>query len=680
MDEEKLDLKNPFAGFNASLMNDDDIIRYWIKPHILFSRQALGVDLTGDIPVVLEGGRGTGKTMLLKFMSNEVTVKEYVAKHQTGHRFLEKTPYLAVYHRFDGPSLGSFVSRHTSEEAWETIFKHYLELVIGQKFTMMLSNLKRNRCFDLDPSRENELIIGVLKLVDPDCSYQVTDCSIEFATAFLQQRLDRVFDFINDSAISEGTKFSQHIVNSGRLIFGVPELALKVLPELCGKKIIILLDEYENLRLNQQKIVNTLVKHTKLPVTFRIGTRLRGFKTYDTLNEGEFLMEDADYRKIRFEDVLTAKKDSFRDLLRMIARRRLEQIREFGRKQIVDIEEILGELSYEDEALMIVFGRKMSRREVDEYPEEKYRTEAKHIQEIMDILKTKYHSDAEKTLSLLIDKQKPLFEMLNLLLLRRDYKPDQVERLFKAYVGKNKESPYYSKYRNLYDKNKVDLLFQLISLNKPRQKQYAGFSTFCMLSSGIIRNFLELCYQSFNIALFSDRESLIEGRQMPIQAQTEGAKIRAERYMDVIERIPEYGNEVKSLVRSLGAIFYSWQNDPVLSEPEVTYFCVDSTSLSDKARKILDSAAQWSVLQPKKPMKGKSATDPLFDAYALNHILAPYFGISYRLRGRIREFGRADLEALMFGTEEEKSKAIIRLSRHPFPGRTKTILDFVGKG
>jgi hypothetical protein len=679
MDERELDLKNPFAGFNASLMNDDDIIRYWIKPHILFGRQALGIDLTGDIPVVLEGGRGTGKTMLLKYMSNEVRIKDYVAKHQVGDHFFEQTPYLGIYHRFDGPSLASFAYRHTSEEAWETIFKHYLELIIGQKFILMLSNLDSNKCIDLGSNREIELVLQTLKLVDPKSDFDKEKCSTKFAVAFLQQKLDKVFEFINCSALSEGTKFSDYVLSSGRLIFGIPDLIQKHLPELRDKRIIILLDEYENLRLDQQKIVNTLVKHTKLPVTFRIGTRLRGFKTYDTLNEGEFLMEDADYRRIRFEDVLTAKKDSFRGLLKMIAKRRLEQISEFKNRQLVDIDELLGELSLEDEALMIVFGRKMSREEIDKYPMEKYKTETKHVLEIRHILENKYQSDIEKSLLVLVNKQNPLVEMLNLLLLRRGYKLDKIVKLLKAYASKNKKSADYLKYKNLYDKNKLDLLFQLISLNRPKQKQYAGFSVFCMLSSGIIRNFLELCYQSFNIALFSDRESLIDGRKMPIQAQTVGAKIRAERYVDVIERIPECGNEIKSLVRSIGAIFYSWQNDPVLSEPEVTYFCIDYTSLSSKARKILDSAVQWSVLQPKKPMKGKSPTDPLLDVYALNHILAPYFGISYRLRGRIPQFGKDDFEALMFGTEEEKNKAIIKLSKHPVFERTTTILDFMEK-
>jgi len=116
-------------------------------------------------------------------------------------------------------------------------------------------------------------------------------------------------------------------------------------------------------------------------------------------------------------------------------------------------------------------------------------------------------------------------------------------------------------------------------------------------------------------------------------------------------------------VRSLGAVFSGLQKDPRLKEPEVTYFCVDKTSLSEVARMILDTAVQWSVLQEKRPMKGKLSTEPLLDVYALNHILAPYFKISYRLRGRIPQFYEEDIEKLMFGKEEKKKSVISRLSR-----------------
>jgi hypothetical protein len=79
-------------------------------------------------------------------------------------------------------------------------------------------------------------------------------------------------------------------------------------------------------------------------------------------------------------------------------------------------------------------------------------------------------------------------------------------------------------------------------------------------------------------------------------------------------------------------------------------------------------------------MKGKAATDPLIDVYVLNHILAPYFGISYRLRGRIRQFSKDDLETLMFGTEREKELTRNKLSRESRINLSSnaSLLDFVG--
>ena len=74
--------------------------------------------------------------MLLKWMSNEVRIKEHVVKNSSGKGFLNKVSYIGIYHRFDGPSLGSFTSRNTTDLAWETIFKHYFELVIGQRLVI----------------------------------------------------------------------------------------------------------------------------------------------------------------------------------------------------------------------------------------------------------------------------------------------------------------------------------------------------------------------------------------------------------------------------------------------------------------------------------------------------------------------------------------------------------------
>jgi len=224
-------LKNPFAGFNASLMNDDEIIKYWIEPHVLSEMTALGIDLTGNIPVVLMGGRGTGKTMLLKFMSNEVQIKEYLSKHENKNGFLGETKYLGVYHRFDGPSLASFADRNVTDEAWETIFKHYLEVVIGQNYATMLRSLKQAGCVDLSVDTEKSLISEMFKFVDQKATPNTEECTLVSFIDFMQEKLDKVFEFINRSALSKEVEFSDDILSSGKLIFRLPDVMQRFIPE-----------------------------------------------------------------------------------------------------------------------------------------------------------------------------------------------------------------------------------------------------------------------------------------------------------------------------------------------------------------------------------------------------------------------------------------------------------------
>ncbi|MBZ9572553.1 hypothetical protein KJA15_04450 [Patescibacteria group bacterium] len=662
MDDNKISgLKNPFAGFNASLMDSEDIVQYWIQPEILFERQAVGVDLTGEIPVVLMGGRGTGKTMLLKFLSHEVQIK-YLLDEERKKNFLKNTKFIGIYHRFDGPSLSSFSNRNIDDVAWETIFKHYFEIVIGQKYISMLLTLITNECLTLTSTTEKSIVADILNLIDLEQSQNEEENYLENLNKTMQIMARDVFQYINEAALCETPKFySRPIITSGQLIFGIPQILIQKIPEFQNKNILILLDEYENLLFQQQKIVNTLIKHVKKPVTFRLGTRLYGFKTYDTLNEDEFLMEDADYRKILFEDILLANNTNYKNLLKKIAKKRLENVEQFKKIGFLDIEDWLDELNPVEEALHIVYEPEIFVKEKNL----KNSTVGKQINDIRKELISKNipKSKVEELISKLQCRENPLIEMLNLLLLRRDYDPNELINFYKVYKNGEKDKEEYKKYRELYNKNELGLLFQLLSLYRPKKKMYAGFNTLSMLSSGIIRNFLEICYQIFNLSLFYDRENIIKNGKIQFQIQTEGAEIRAEKFYSTIERIPKYGNQIKSLVTALGAIFYAWHKDPRLREPEVTYFCVDKTSLSDEARKILETAVQWSVLQQKKSMKGKTSDEQLLDVYAMNHILSPYFTISYRLRGRIPQFNKNDVETLIFGEEQQKQRVINRLGR-----------------
>ncbi len=657
--------ENPFAEINANFMTADDLLKYWIKPEFMFEQQTVGVDITGGLPVFLMGGRGTGKTMLLKYLSYDLQKKEHFEKNEQSNQnsmkdFIKNKNFLGVYYRIGGPTLGSFQRRGLDEDAWYTIFGHYFDLNISQLYILMLLDIKEYGGVKLSADIEKQICEEITALIYGTCSnQQITQLKEVFLC--LQQLQHNVEQFINRAALpgSEDKPPFNNIMPSGKLIFEIPYIFQKFLPELENKNILIIIDEYENLLEYQQKIINTLIKHTKPPVTFRIGMRLNGLRTSATLNHEEFLKRDADYRVIFFENILTSKMERYRTLLREISEKRLRLHSVIGNK-VVSIDEFLESITPEEEA------KRLEAKSIK-------RTDRPHFHKMKEYLRVHNFSDnqIEDIFKRISCPDNPLIEKLNMLLIVRKVEKKQyssefvgeVERSMNFFVQNRKEAAEYKKYRTAYEKYKIALLFQLISDYRDK-KIYAGFDTYAMLSSGIIRNYLELCWHAFNLAIFNNKEELLAGK-ISIENQTKAAVEMAQRSFEDIEMIQTYGREIKDFIFHIGRFFRALHMDERLREPEPIYFCTNDTQLDKSTKELLDTAQKWSVLQKKPAMQPESPTslnDTFPDVFVLNRIFSPIFRISYRIRGRTN-ISPTELNLLIKGSEEEKKALLKKLSK-----------------
>lgn len=68
--------------------------------------------------------------------------------------------------------------------------------------------------------------------------------------------------------------------------------------ELAGKQFYFLIDEFENFEDYQQRILNTIIKHSQGAYTFKVGVRELGWRERSTLNGNEQLTSPADYARI----------------------------------------------------------------------------------------------------------------------------------------------------------------------------------------------------------------------------------------------------------------------------------------------------------------------------------------------------------------------------------------------
>ena len=632
-----LTYSNPFSKYNANLMTANEILTYWCNP--FFSFRASGVDeqqvFTDAQPIVFEGGRGTGKTMFLRYFSYEVQIHDFKRSAKSQGGMLDhaiKKGGVGVYIRMDGALVRDFTGKGVAEDVWDAVFGHYFDLHVCQKYV----DLVKSWCL-AGAIEDSEVATFVGSLCQQLGDVSETQPTLDHAIALVAARIDEVRDFRAAVSFEKVPFKPSKAVAAGDLTFGIPRALSTAISRLpTDFRFIVLLDEYENFSRRQQRALNTLLKFPRKDVTFRVGMRLEGFHTADTISPDEFIKVGRDYTAVVFEDVLT-KNTEYQSFLEDVASRRLEAEPFFKEKQWCNIQMFLGAREdVETEARKL---RGTTRR-------------TRHLEKAVAALADDEKSEALEALSC---PENPLLEMLNAVWLMRGRSIKDTRQGMHDYLA-NRKTELEEKYRRDYvDKYKLSLMF-LLSSHERKDKLYYSFNTYCFLSSGIVGNFLELCRRAFQIAAFENREALLEGGQISPKLQNMAAREVGKSELDMIRRIPEYGIKLSHFANSLGNCFRTYHQDPRLRYPETNQLSVDlSTVPSEEDRSTFEAAIRWSVIQRKPRLQGPNPGGGKTEIYTLNRILAPVFQISYRTRGGKSETIPGDRLSQCFSSDRVRS-------------------------
>jgi hypothetical protein len=198
---------------------------------------------------------------------------------------------------------------------------------------------------------------------------------------------------------------------------------------------------------------------------------------------------------------------------------------------------------------------------------------------------------------------------------------------------------------------------------KKKRKLFAGFDDFILLSSGIVRYFLELCGMSYYFAVRG-----VHPPKGPLKItckhQTDAAYALSSYYLGTIgKNIAHHGPKIQQLAVDLGDIFRQKLLNH-LSEPEAARLSItDPHTLEDpsyqEVRHVLDVAEMHSVLQVPRGLGGirpKHATEVQPLEYLLNRIYAPVLQFSSRPRWRTN-FKSHDVKGLLDPNERQATKA-----------------------
>lgn len=556
--------ENPFESVNADGLNYQDIPSLFVGKYTPFEI------INKRFDTLLEGQRGTGKTMVLRYIAFESQIREWTNKPERNPLdfFSVEQNFIGIYCRleqgvFDKADLDAF----DDESEKERLFEHRLVL---HCLSSALATLQA--VFTYEPLQSERLRRLNSRLATILKESKIQDCrdwkeTITFASDTININVLQEDLYLGSLSASAPTAFTPYLTLSGQF---VPFLEL--VKELLGVKcpFFLLLDDFDVLRPSQQLCVfRTASARKHNLICFKYGIMSLGKKA-SLSGTGRTYREGSDYNRVLFNWTLKGWQNHYKRICELITDARLRSKR-WPYAKVIDF---LGTW--------------------------------KHAE----ILKNKVKGAMESEWQKLPLNKKP-----------------------KTFGN------YWTKYGHAR-------FFQYLRQNRI-QYRYSGYQDIIDSSSGIIRQYLEICKEIVSKAL-AEGWTPRKGKLISPEIQNDEIRRYSQNMMHELSQtagstdallsgdITITSKQMVTLIESLCDLFYDRLHSE-LREPEVFTFSIrDSLDANQHAKLLLDVAIRESILHERDdPYPPKTSGGPPLPTYMLNRRLIPRRDLSPRMQGRV---------------------------------------------
>ena len=600
--------KNPFIECTARDMSYEEVFRFWCSPFGCY-RLDEGQLFSSHTPLIIEGARGSGKTMILKYLSyfcqKEVALDK---KEEDVVGYICKKGGIGFYYRYNAHFDKLIHDLSCSDEVKKELFCYYYDLFLSLEILNVLEDIQKN--LYVDP-KEMDL------LADRICSaLALEDRDIKNMKETISEWTYEIDEWIRNYKYYSGSEERlKNMIHGSDMVRKLCNCIKSCISRFKNVELLILIDEYENVKYFQE-ITNTWIRRVDSlsACSYRIGTRPQGISTYNT----EFSEEIRDGRDFILCPLNCVNMKSYKEFIKEVTFRRLNKIEFFKENSLTDITRILGTReNFDDEASRIV-----QNKERDIF-------DKLHIPEnVIDYLWCEGH---------------PLMQMMNIVWYLRGKQQEMIQKAQNADLSGTADK--YSedtvlkeahKYKLDYSgKYRLQLLCVLCGLYKV-SKSYYSFNTFAYLSTGVVNDFISLCRNTFYHLDNMDLEDLLEGKTISVRIQTKGAEDTANEQLNQIQVTDEFGSEMYNFAMNIGYEFEIMHKDIQSKYPETTQFAFENEAEIDadkRIKAIKDCMIKWGVIQKKSRRQRISIGMKKGNLYNLNKIFMLIFNMSYRTRG-----------------------------------------------
>lgn len=563
-------IENPFADYSANGISADLI------HHLFVERRNSLQNLRIRHDNIVEGQRGTGKTMLLRYFSAEVQASLLKEKIHACGSFVgalnsERSP-LGIYCLLNGGGLDrSDFQAVESDVRSKMLFLHLASLFIYSKVVSTLSSLYSAGC-EVEISSALRSSIGDALRIPVDSTVSDVAFLGDVNRALKRLRDDAYEHLASSLPGASATPFNPWLSLSGSVVPFLADLKNEL---KLREPIFLLIDDFDRLTASQQSAFFAAASARQHDVVcFKFGSMSEGIKS-NTTSDGRRYSEGDDYDYVFLDwvdgGVNNEKQPQYREALREISRKRIDRS---GWPASVTFENLFENWEAGDRIRAEVRTSSMG-----------------EFNSLKGALKN---------------------------------------QTFESFWTKQGNARYF---RHL--------------ARKKIPHRYAGPSTIVEVSSGIYRQFLEVCGRIVNSAISQGwRPSEQRGNAIGVQVQdrcirewSSGMFRNLDSSGDLtnigIPGVPVTSENLVNLANSLTQ-YFRWRLLSESKDPEVIAISIrDQVLPGSFAKVLLDVAVRETLLQRRSvDYTNKSGDGRRLPTYQLNRRLVPHVGIGTKIQGR----------------------------------------------
>lgn len=622
-----MEKSNPFSFSKASDYTDEEINTFWVD---LVNKEFIDsiIEPQSRKSKFILGGKGTGKTHLLRHHSYQtLKLRE---KNLSGLNLIKSKNYLGVFLRANSLDANRFNSKNKEENSkWQILFGIFLELKLIDNLIDILIDIKKNSS---NHNFNDEGFLNSLRYEIDDSDFEKL-LDIDAFKEWIKLETKRINKSVNNYAFTETLdlvpKFS-----FGSLIIKIKEALSAWNSDFNNISILYLLDEIENFSsIEQQEVIQTLIRFGEGVSTFRISGRLYAIKTYSTIGNGEENREGSEFDKINLDESLNAISNThYKKFAQDFITKRL------AHKKLIKNEEVFH--------ISKCFETLQSNNFYEDFLKSQNLLEkSNNISFINNFKKTLFEvpkiinpKEIDHICFLLVYDFPLILQKHNILRFCKSFSAEYSSiklaediRLSCIQSMNNSKNNSTKSYEDSYSHWNKDLLTQL-SREWNKSWEYSGFETFIHMSSNNPRNLLSILSSAYDLALFNNHDFINES---PLSIDEQNHAV-FENAKFIFEQDSNYGSKsevAKKAIVRLSTILRTARLS--LNIPEVSPLLVsfNDEDLTDNSRQAIQSALNYSFCFELKSGRPDRNSNRINRKIYLNPVLSPIWDLPVSRRG-----------------------------------------------